>query len=107
MGRHMLQRELAEIIGVTEDSITNWETNRSQPHYRYYPTITNFLGYCLIALHPMGGWRQTLLNDRLQRGLRRTKYAKMIGIDESTLTNAEQGQGVSRRTETKISEFLK
>ena len=106
MVQHILQRELAEILDVSTDTVTNWEQKRSEPHYHHLPAITKFLGYALIKHHPMGGWRQTLLNDRLHRGLPRHRYAKLIGIDESTLMRAELGKNILRKSEKRILEFL-
>lgn len=40
----LLQREVAEIIGVTESSIWNWE-HGIEPELQYNPKIINFLGY--------------------------------------------------------------
>ncbi len=40
----LLQKEVAEIIGVTESSIWNWE-HGVEPELLYNPKIINFLGY--------------------------------------------------------------
>ncbi|MBT0663561.1 helix-turn-helix domain-containing protein [Geobacter pelophilus] len=40
----LLQREVAEIIGVTESSIWNWE-HGTEPELQYNPSIIKFLGY--------------------------------------------------------------
>ena len=40
----LLQREVAEIIGVTESSIWNWE-HCVEPELQYNPNIIKFLGY--------------------------------------------------------------
>ena len=40
----LLQREVAEIIGVTESSIWNWE-HGTEPELQYNPRIIKFLGY--------------------------------------------------------------
>jgi DNA-binding XRE family transcriptional regulator len=40
----LLQREVAEIIGVTESSIWNWE-HGTEPELQYNPKIIRFLGY--------------------------------------------------------------
>jgi len=40
-----LQSEVARIIGVTEDTITNWEPNRFVPQINLYPAIFQYLGY--------------------------------------------------------------
>ena len=40
----LLQRDVAERLGVTESSVWNWEANGSQPDFRYMPAIIGFLG---------------------------------------------------------------
>ena len=40
-----LQSHVANIIGVSEDTITNWETNRFAPQINLYPAIFQYLGY--------------------------------------------------------------
>lgn len=40
----LLQREVAEIIGVTESSVWNWE-HGTEPEQQYNPKIIKFLGY--------------------------------------------------------------
>jgi transcriptional regulator with XRE-family HTH domain len=41
----MLQREVAEVLGVDTMTITNWERNRCNPSARMLPRILRFLGY--------------------------------------------------------------
>ena len=41
----LLQREVAGIIGVTTDTITNWEKNRNKPMNWHSLKINKFLGY--------------------------------------------------------------
>jgi len=41
----MLQRDVAERIGVDKCSIYNWETNRTKPSVEYMSSIIHFLGY--------------------------------------------------------------
>jgi transcriptional regulator with XRE-family HTH domain len=44
MNLGLLQREVANIIGVTESSIWNWE-HGTEPELQYNPKIIEFLGY--------------------------------------------------------------
>jgi len=41
----LLQKDVAEIIGVTEVTISNWENNKNKPPSRYLKKIIDFLGY--------------------------------------------------------------
>ncbi len=41
----LLQKEVAQKIGVGESTIYNWENNLTKPALRYIPKIVKFLGY--------------------------------------------------------------
>lgn len=41
----LLQTDVARIIGVSTDTITNWENGRGGPQFRSYPKVIEFLGY--------------------------------------------------------------
>ena len=43
--RQLLQRDVAERIGITQSCVWNWEANGSQPDFRYKPALIAFLGY--------------------------------------------------------------
>lgn len=45
MDKGLLQKEVAVLLGVSEDSITYWENERSHPQVQFYPAIINLLGY--------------------------------------------------------------
>jgi len=46
---NLLQREVAEILHVSEDTITGWENGRCAPQTRYISKIISFLGYSLVS----------------------------------------------------------
>jgi site-specific DNA recombinase len=54
----LLQRQVAEQLGVDKTSIYNWETNRTEPGIHYMPAIIRFLGY--NPLPPSDGWPERL-----------------------------------------------
>jgi DNA-binding XRE family transcriptional regulator len=41
----LLQKEVAQRLGVGESSVYNWENNLTKPALRYIPKIVKFLGY--------------------------------------------------------------
>lgn len=45
MNRRELQKDVAEQIGVSTDTICYWENGRAEPEIRYHPAIINYLGY--------------------------------------------------------------
>ncbi|MEI6575087.1 MAG: helix-turn-helix transcriptional regulator [Bacteroidota bacterium] len=44
----LLQKDVAKMLGVTEDTVTNWENNRSIPMKKLRLEIINFIGYDLV-----------------------------------------------------------
>jgi len=48
----LLQREVADQIGVTVFTIRNWERGRTRPAVRLMPAIIRFLGYIPFGLNP-------------------------------------------------------
>lgn len=44
MDRGLLQREVADIIGVAFSSIENWERKRNEVSLKYIPNVLAFLG---------------------------------------------------------------
>jgi DNA-binding transcriptional regulator YiaG len=85
----MLQREVAEQIGVCEPSVFNWEANTSQPDCRYMPAIIEFLGY--NPLPPGKTWAEWLVLRRATLGLSQAEAALRLGVDQSTLSGWERG----------------
>lgn len=41
----LLQREVAQQLGVDKWTVLNWERGKTSPDVRYYPAIIEFLGY--------------------------------------------------------------
>ena len=41
----LLQREVAEQLGVDKSTVTNWELNRTTPTLRFSPRIIGLLGF--------------------------------------------------------------
>lgn len=86
----LFQEDVAALIGVTSNSITNWELNHNQPDLRFYPSIIKFLGYNPFELKTL------TLCDRIQtyrilHGMSQEKLADKLGINESTVFNYEKG----------------
>jgi len=55
---NLSQSQVAKIINVTTDSITNWELNRNEPNLNQVPKIISLLGYTPdISLNPIKKYR--------------------------------------------------
>jgi len=86
----LLQREVAERLGVVEASIWSWEANTCELEIRYMPAIVVFLGY--NPLPPPKGWAERLVQCRTLMGLTQEESAKRIGVDQGTLARWERGE---------------
>lgn len=101
------QNDVAKIIGVSEDSITYWENNRSKPFIRYYPGIIKFLGYCPIEvdIHTLAG---KLILYRHLHGLTQKRVAKIVRLDQSTIQRIESNNtSLKLNTGKKLKVLLK
>jgi transcriptional regulator with XRE-family HTH domain len=86
----LLQRQVAEQLGVDKTSIYNWEGNRAKPGLEYMPAIIRFLGY--NPLPPADGWADRLVQCRTVLGLSQKESAHRIGVDPCTLARWERGE---------------
>jgi len=85
----LLQREVAERLGVNEATVTNWELNRTSPALWFLPAIVRCLGY--VPWSADGSIGQRLLSYRRERGLSQSALARLLGIDPGTLGRWERG----------------
>ena len=96
----LLQRQVAEQVGVTETTIYNWENNRSTPALRHIPAIIRFLGY--FPLQTPESLPEKLILARRTRGLSRKRMAKTLGVNESTLARWETRKGHPSKESLKV-----
>jgi transcriptional regulator with XRE-family HTH domain len=101
----LLQKQVAEQIGVNGATITNWERNASTPVTHHIPAIIRFLGY--DPAPPASTLPDRLVAVRRKLGLTQRKMAKRLGIDPGTLQSWEAGdhQSTKESLET-IGRFL-
>ena len=90
LGLKMLQREVADQLGVCVPSVFNWEANTSNPEIRYMPAIIDFLGY--DPLPQSKTLPEQLVRQRTSLGLTQKESAKGLGIDPATLARWERGE---------------
>jgi transcriptional regulator with XRE-family HTH domain len=102
----MLQREVAERIGVEKTSVHNWETNVSKPDIRYVPAIIEFLGY--NPLPEAKTLADQLARHRTTLGLMQKETAQRLGVDQGTLAKWERGEkGPAGEFLERVKQFLK
>jgi transcriptional regulator with XRE-family HTH domain len=85
----LLQGQVADQIGVHEQTITGWERNTTSPEIRYIPAILKFLGYNPLPQH--GSLSERMANGRKMHGLSQRKMAEMLCVDPATLQSWEAG----------------
>lgn len=86
----LLQRELAERLGVSVDTVRKWERSRDEPEAAFLPRVLDFLSY---DPRPKAiGIADRLKRARRGLGLTQQSLAKRLGIDESTVADYESGR---------------
>ena len=97
---NLSQPQVAKIINVTADSITNWELNRGKPILTLIPKIISFLGYIPIVKE------NSIKSYRIQNGLSQKEFARILEIDPTTLSRIERGsEGISRCVMKKLIKY--
>jgi transcriptional regulator with XRE-family HTH domain len=86
----LLQTQVANQIGVHEQTITGWEVNATVPEVRYMPAIIQFLGY--NPLPEPNTIPERLATVRRALGLSQRKMAGKLGVDPGTLMGWEAGR---------------
>ena len=98
------QKDVAQIIQVSENTVWNWEAKRTEPIIRHYPAIMEFLGYC-----PWGHlqtWGERLNRYRIHQGLSLEQFAHELGVDPGTLAR-QLKKNPSAYFKKKVTELIK
>ncbi|MEX0813147.1 MAG: helix-turn-helix transcriptional regulator [Chitinophagales bacterium] len=101
----LYQKDVAQFIGVTTDTITFWEKGRSKPTIKQMPKIITFLGYnpCIKEAKTIG---EKLYQYRIENGVTVKELIKLIKIDRQTILKIEGGETVSVKAFNKMAGFL-
>ena len=100
------QKDVAEIIGVTESTIWNWEHGR-EPEIRHYPKIIEFLGYVPFEIPDNADPLNRLNRFRLLNGFSYKRLSELTGIDETQLSEWIRGiHRPSGRSVLRIERFI-
>jgi DNA-binding XRE family transcriptional regulator len=86
----LFQKQVAEQIGVDEETIFRWESNKSRPQVRFIPATIKFLDY--NPLSPPDSPRRSLVFYRQMLGLSLRNLGKRIGVDPKVLGLCERGR---------------
>lgn len=86
----LLQREVADQIGVTVETVLGWELRGRQPVIRHWPGILEFLGYDPCSEPQTTAER--LKGVRRRRGWSQRELAGRLGVDPSAVRDWEAGK---------------
>ena len=90
LGLKLLQKDVAEQLGVDKTSVFNWEANSSIPETRYMPGIIDFLG--TIRCRRRTRWPSSWSDDQLGLGLSQKESARELAVDPSIVAKWERGE---------------
>lgn len=97
----LLQKDVAEQIGVIEDSITGWENGRSNPQIHFYPAIIAFLGY-----YPFGADTLTISGQidfvRFTKGWSFARMGLEFNVNSTTVLGWHFNNRIYRTTHKQI-----
>lgn len=84
-------KHVGELIGVTMDTVLNWEQNYCSPAIAHYPKLMVYLGYCPLPQCAGNGHLGTQVRlHRVHRGLSIRAAACEIGVDPASLARWEK-----------------
>ncbi len=86
---NLLQKDVAQKLGVGETSIYSWENNLAKPALRFIPKIIEFLGYVPFDTSTLSVGERIVVYRRLL-GLSQKELASRLGIDPCTLSKWER-----------------
>ncbi len=104
--RGLLQVEVAKVIGVTTDTITNWELNRNTPQIAKVSAIVGFLGYDPFVIQG-DSLIDKIVNYSRKHGVSYKQLARVIGADEGAFMRIIYGKSKPiQRTIQKIEDLI-
>jgi len=95
----LYQKDVAKLVGVDTNSITNWGKNRTSPRLYLLPRVFEFLCYDPMP-NSASTFGEKLKLYRRKRGLSLKTLARILGSDPTTLARWERGN-VELRTRLK------
>ena len=93
LDRDLLQKDVAELLGVNVNTVVGWEIGRKEPKVSYLPRIYEFIGYDPFPHGETLG--QRLRNERHKRGLTQHQLARLLGTRQGIVSILENDGEVS------------
>ena len=86
-----LKREEVSLqLGVSPETLTNWEMGRREPQPESIPAIIRFLSY--DPFPEPGSFGERLSQERMRRGLSRRGLGALVRVDKARLGRWEEGR---------------
>ncbi len=92
LDRGLMQKDAAKAMGVSEAAVSGWEKHWRGTRCSFLPKIIAFLGY----LPPPFTDEAATVSERIRlyrqtKGLRRERFAELLGVDDVTVYRWEKG----------------
>ena len=110
LGEHVLKRrlflklsqpQLAKLLGVTAETVLNWELNYRKPSINHIGKLIQFLGYDPALPNP-SSISELLLAKRRELGWTQKVAARNLGIDPCTWSSWECGGTIMMREHRRL-----
>jgi len=103
----LFQREVAEILGVNEASVYDWEKHRTDPMVHLIPRITQFLGYTPPFFSGQATGQKIIAYRHIQ-GMSQRVLALTLKVDPATLRRWERNESFpTGKLKTRLGPFFK
>ncbi|HEV7781417.1 MAG TPA: helix-turn-helix transcriptional regulator [Chitinophagaceae bacterium] len=102
----LTQEQAGRQIGVTRETLWDWENHIAEPTIEFYPAIIEFLGFTpfVFDLSTLGG---KVKQYRYLHGLSQDGLSASLGIGGATIMRVEHGIGqVSKATRKALSGIM-
>lgn len=89
------QKDAAERLGVSPDTVRNWEVGRAQPALWQWPALIRFLGYAPFdTAEDSDSLAARLKSYRQLHGVSHKRLAAVLGVDPSTVLRWKEGSSL-------------
>ena len=103
---HLFQKDVAKVLGVTEECVMLWENGHNVPQIQHAPKIIRFLGFnpYFVIGNSLGA---RVKNYRIEHGLSHKKLGKILDMDGGTISRWETGVFIpDTKTQKRLEELL-
>jgi len=91
MDRQLVQKDVAKLFTVSEETLVHWEMGRYTPRIRHFKPIIAFLGYYPFT-HETASLGGQILKYRQTNGLTCRQMGRKVGVNASAIEAWEKGK---------------